>query len=552
MEVGAEVKVATITLWNFAALLVNVVAFGIMYMKGNKNKKLKIFFVVQLSMFIWLLGKVLKTVSPIVEWRWFFIVFYYFGICLLEASFLDFSYTYYKGKYMKKGWRVAVYFMAFCQFIVVLTNPYHFLFYSRFSFWGDGFGPLFYVHVVINYACILAGLVLCSIRFKVHLKDKTRIQKNLITIAIITPLIFNFIYITKILHALFRYLGIQVFDVTPIIYTWSLLVFIYVTFKYEFFELSPIMKHEISKKLDFPILILDGKNRVLYKNDKFDDAFPYIDELLSQIKSNNKDKLVSSREHIYSYSVDHHQSFEGKKYIIGFSNVTAYELAKQALADENRELALVNGKLESQIDMLKQSSLVGARNYIARELHDILGHSLVVTIKLLEVSKMYYKSCHNKTKETLEKAASSIKSGFDEMKSIRLKDSKKIYHTLALEKEMRGMIRVLDVSGVDVKFYMRGPKTALDEAVYDTVKRVLTELVTNTLKHAKASKLLMTITIKEDELTLQTMDNGIGVNSLVKGNGLNGIDGRLSLVNGRAKYTSEIEEGFSTHIVIPI
>jgi len=202
--------------------------------------------------------------------------------------------------------------------------------------------------------------------------------------------------------------------------------------------------------------------------------------------------------------------------------------------------------------MLKQSSLVGARNYIARELHDILGHSLVVTIKLLEVSKMFYKSNVEWAKDSLEKAFISIKDGFEEMKSITKKDNAKLYNTSALEKELKSMLKVVDISGVNVNFFVRGQKRFLEEDVYDTLKRVLTELVTNTLKHSKATELLLAISITENEIRVQTMDNGIGVRNLVKGNGLNGIDGRLSLVNGKVKYRSEMNEGFSTNMNIPI
>jgi len=552
MDPVTKTKVATITLWNFGAILVNVIAFAIMYMKANKSKCLKTFFIVQLSMFIWLAGKVLKTVSPTVELRWFFIVFYYFGICLLEASFLDFSYIYYKEKHMDRKLRILIYFVALCQFMVVVTNPYHYLFYSRYSFWGDDFGSLFYVHVVINYLFIIVGMVLCSIRFKHHLKDKTRFQKNLITIAILTPLIFNFIYITRSLEAVFDYLKIQVFDVTPIIYTWSILIFVYATFKYEFFELSPIMKHEVAKKLDTPTLIINDEKRVLYTNTKFKEDFASEYDIISQLDIKELSDTIVLKNSIYRYSVHVHKALNDKKYIIGFSNVTAYELAKEALDKENEELAYSNNKLQNQIEMLKQSSLVGARNYIARELHDILGHSLVVTIKLLEVSKMFYKSNVEWAKDSLEKAFISIKDGFEEMKSITKKDNAKLYNTSALEKELKSMLKVVDISGVNVNFFVRGQKRFLEEDVYDTLKRVLTELVTNTLKHSKATELLLAISITENEIRVQTMDNGIGVRNLVKGNGLNGIDGRLSLVNGKVKYRSEMNEGFSTNMNIPI
>ena len=135
MEAAIQVEVATISLWNFAAVIVNIIAFVLLYVKANKNASLKAFFVVQLFMVIWLAGKVFKTVSPTEEIRWAFIVFYYFGIIFLAVSFLDFAYIYNKGKPMHRAARVCIYTTGLVQFLVVLTNPYHYLFYSRYNFW---------------------------------------------------------------------------------------------------------------------------------------------------------------------------------------------------------------------------------------------------------------------------------------------------------------------------------------------------------------------------------------------------------------------------------
>ncbi|HOO26923.1 MAG TPA: histidine kinase, partial [Lachnospiraceae bacterium] len=195
---------------------------------------------------------------------------------------------------------------------------------------------------------------------------------------------------------------------------------------------------------------------------------------------------------------------------------------------------------------------MGARNYIARELHDILGHSLVVTIKLLEVGKVFYKKNRQRACESLEKAEDAIKKGFEEMKEITGRDSGRTYHTEALEREIRSMLKAVDASGIQVSFFMRGLSMSIDEKVYDTLKRIATELVTNTLKHADAGKLLLLITVDRQRIVLQTMDNGRGVKNFVKGNGLNGIDSRLALVSGEAKYTAEENEGFSSTISIPL
>lgn len=558
MEHVTQVKVATITLWNFAAIIINIIAFTTLYMKANRNASLKAFFLVQFSMIIWLVGKVFKTVSPTEDIRWAFIVVYYFGICLLEVSFLDFAYIYNKGKPINRNLRIGIYLIGLIQFIVVLTNPYHYLFYSIYGFWGDDFGVLFYVHVVINYLFILIGMILCSEKFKEQLKDRSKLEKNIIAFAILAPLVFNFIYITRTLEALFDIFEIQIFDITPIVYTWSILIFVYATFKYEFFDLTPIMKHEVTSKLDTPILIIDPVGDILYANKRLKNIFKYdnnndIEKIITKYKlyGEKENKVIEYDRRFYQYNKKTIKSVGGIKYIITFNDITSYHVASKELLKENKSLEQANKKLENQIKMLKQTSHIGARNYVARELHDIIGHSLVVTMKLLEVTKISHSSNKKRVLESLEKARFSVQNGFAEMKEVHSKENNTIYNTMLLERELKSMLKVVEVSGIKVNFYLRGIEELLDEKIFDIVKKVSTELVTNTLKHAKASKLLLSIGIKSKSISIQLMDNGVGLRNLVKGNGLSGIDSRLELVGGKAKYISGEGEGFSCIIVIP-
>lgn len=560
MEYTYPVKVATIVLCNFFAITVHIVAFVVIYMKANRNASAKSFFLVQISMIIWLVGKVFKTVSPTADLRWAFIVFYYFGICLLGASFLNFSYTYYSGEKLRKKIKIPIYIVAFMEFLLVLTNPYHYMFYSVYGFWGDEFGELFYIYIIINYTFIIVGMILCYKKFKVQAKNRGKLGKNIISIAILLPIICNFLYITRWLESQFIKVGIgmMIFDTTPIAYTWSLLIFVYATFKYEFFSLTPIMKHEITSRLDTPILILNSTGQVLYANKQLENNFDsssgyqYLIKKNLHIKKEEKNSIIDYSGEFYKYHVSELKNAIGKKYIITFNNITSYQYAKQELDKENRQLDNANIMLEEQISELKQISRIGARNYIAREFHDIIGHSLVVTIKLLEVSKMFYKNDRKRTYESLEKASFSINNGFEEMKGITSKNSEIKYSSYFLDRELKSMLKVVEVSGIQVNFYFRGTLNKMDEKIYDIIKKVSTELVTNTLKHANATKILLSITIKENEILVQLMDNGIGVENLKKGNGLTGIEDRLSLVGGNAKFITNKSEGFTSNITIPL
>ena len=555
---GKASSMFIIVLWNYFALIVNVAGFVIIYMKANKNATLRAFFVVQVSMIIWLVGKIFKTVSPTVELRWFFIVFYYFGICLLGVSFLDFAYTYYKRKPMNIKFRIAIYTIAILEFALVATNPYHHKFYKIFNFNEDDFGILFYVYLAVNYLFLITGTVLCSRKFSNQLKDKSRLERSLIAFAILLPLVFNLIYISRVLENFFIKLGIGnfIFDITPIVYTWSLLIFVYATFKYEFFELTPIMKHEIASRLDNPIVVLSSNAKVLYSNDQFNTHFdlPQMQyKIATLLKGHTQDdSVLEYNGRFYKCYMTSHKRFLDRRFIIVFTDISSHQYAKNELDKENRQLEIANKKLEEQIELLKQTSHVGARSYIARELHDILGHSLVITIKLLEVSKMFYKNNKKRAVDSLEKASLAIHDGFNEMKGIQTQDKNEVYTASSLERELRNMLKVVNISGIGVTFFLRGSNHRIEEKVFDIVRKVTIELVTNTLKHAQATKMLLSVTINENQITVQTMDNGVGAETLIKGNGLIGIDDRLSLVGGSAKYSHNHSEGFSANIIIPL
>lgn len=547
-----KIEISAICIVHIIAIVLALVFLMIFYMKAKKDYFLKAFLIMQASTIGWMVFKIFKTVSPTEGSRWWFIVGYYFCACVFEVAFLECIYSNYKNRPIRKKIRYLLYLVALFQFSWILTNPVHHLFYSEYDFAGDSFGILFYVHTLIEYSFIIIGFVYGCKIFKQRFVGKSYWYKTLIASAIITPLIINVLFITKVLHEFVRGIGIPViFDITPIVFVFSTMVFIYATFNHDFIDLSPIMRHKIVHKLDTPICVLNSDFEVIYFNEKTESIFGENSKnILDKAFKNNRNKKQDIRieNSIFSMSMSKVDTRKETEYLVTLNNITDYKMVVKNIVEEQKELEHKKEELERTIDKLRRISKVGARNYIARELHDIIGHSLVVTIKLLDVARLYYDKNKDLSKEAVEDSCSSIESGIYAMENIRQKEND--YTGIRLKKDIEKMLDRIKLSEVNTRLNFKGLYHNLEEKTFDVINRVCTELVTNSIKHSHAREIFFSVNIKEDEINILYVDNGSGCDNLVLGNGLSGIRERLKLINGTAEYVTSAGEGFMSRIKI--
>ncbi len=81
--------------------------------------------------------------------------------------------------------------------------------------------------------------------------------------------------------------------------------------------------------------------------------------------------------------------------------------------------------------------------------------------------------------------------------------------------------------------------------------RITQELLANNLKYSNASKTDLIIDLNKNNLSLKYKDNGVGVESIIKGNGTKNIENRVTLMNGDLKINSKKDENYTVLINIP-
>lgn len=557
-----KLEIATICIVHIVAIVLSVICVGVFFLKTRRyDHAANAFIALEICIITWMVFKIFKTVSPQINLRWFSIVGYYAAICFLEVAFVEFGYAYLKRKPIPFKIKRFLYIIATIQFSWVITNPYHHLFYSYYDFWRDSFGPLFYPFMLIEYSFIGVGFYFCIKKFKREFKGKNRIVTFLVSFAIIFPLVLNFLFITKFVHKFTIFANIPVvFDITPIVFTWSTLMFMYVTFNHNFITPTPLMRHEITHNLNLAIGVFNSCMTPLYLNKAFkslkitNDKADKISDMLSS-KFSGKD-FFSYEEKIENKSfficITKVKGLFTKKYLISMKNISAYKDVEVDILDKKIALTKTNQDLKEKIDELKTLSRSSARKYVAGEIHDVIGHSMVSCVKLLEVSKIYSSIDHLIRKRSLNNAIKAVESGLLGIRSVPFNESGK---TKKSGKELRDNIQAkidtLEYTGLDIKFNFQGIIYLLDQKIFHCLEMVNTEIITNCIKHSKATRLFVAIKIKEKEVSLLGIDNGVGLGTeTLKGSGLTGIEERVKSLGGHIVLSSSYDEGFMVRVLI--
>lgn len=235
---------------------------------------------------------------------------------------------------------------------------------------------------------------------------------------------------------------------------------------------------------------------------------------------------------------------------LGFQSFALFSTHAALSEARAREvLARVNAELRATQELLSESSRVAERLRIARELHDLIGHHLTALSLNLEVASHVLEAqgegralTHVRTAQGLAKGLlGDVREVVSEVRSGGALDLAGALQTL-LEgiPDLQIHLDVQDDLGVD------DPQRA------QVVLRCVQEVITNTVKHAGARNLWITLERTERGLTLAARDDGGGARALGRGNGLTGMEERLEGLGGRLELHPNPGRGFSLEAWLPL
>jgi signal transduction histidine kinase len=221
------------------------------------------------------------------------------------------------------------------------------------------------------------------------------------------------------------------------------------------------------------------------------------------------------------------------------------------VADE-RSAALVR---EREANARAASAEERAR--IARELHDVLSHSVSVMVVQAGAERMALGSGKPVTAEALEAIEKTGRQALTEMRRLlgmlRVSDEPPAHAPQPTLAELDELVTQVREAGVPVELHIEGRQVALPPGVAVSAYRIVQEALTNVLKHAGPAHARVIVRYASRELELEIADDGRGPGEAGDaGHGLVGMRERVALYDGELDAGARNGGGFVVRARLPI
>jgi signal transduction histidine kinase len=218
--------------------------------------------------------------------------------------------------------------------------------------------------------------------------------------------------------------------------------------------------------------------------------------------------------------------------------------AARAEAEGRARLAKANEELRAMQARLADSILQAERGRIARDLHDTVGHGLAALSLQLEVaSHVTAGQGHYHVLQAKSVAASLLE---DIRKAIGLVRAEQIVDLGAALQKLTQMVGKTMVA-VSVEPDVRQDDPALNMVIF----RIVQEAITNTLRHAEAEELRVSVANDDGMVVVEARDNGRGRADFKLGYGLTGMRERVQSWGGNVFLWSQPGAGFRVRAILP-
>ena len=199
-----------------------------------------------------------------------------------------------------------------------------------------------------------------------------------------------------------------------------------------------------------------------------------------------------------------------------------------------------NKRLDLAHEQIAHLAKLAERERIARDLHDVLGHTLSVVVLKSELAGKLMDRDPDRARQEIGEVEQIARKSLTEVR-----EAIRGYRSEGLAAEIARAQKTLDAAGVTLECVTAPPQLApAEETVLSLIVR---EAVTNIVRHAQASYARLAFQASGEGTALVVEDNGRG-GVRAEGNGLRGMRERVESIGGRF----QVESSQGTRLLIEI
>ena len=205
----------------------------------------------------------------------------------------------------------------------------------------------------------------------------------------------------------------------------------------------------------------------------------------------------------------------------------------------------------------ERAAVVDERARIARELHDVVAHSVSTMVVQAQAGEAMVDNGSERVREAFVAIASSGRQALGELRRMLglLRDEER---DPALDPQpgltqLRALVDQMRAVGLPVDLTVEGEPHPLSVGVDLCAYRIVQEALTNTLKHARPANARVTVRYRANDVELEVLDDGHGnTNGAPAGHGIAGMRERTRLYGGTLETGVRPDGGFAVRARLPL
>jgi two-component system sensor histidine kinase DesK len=210
-----------------------------------------------------------------------------------------------------------------------------------------------------------------------------------------------------------------------------------------------------------------------------------------------------------------------------------------------QRLVVLNRELTAAREEIARLAVTEERLRFARDLHDLLGHSLSVIVLKSELAGRLLGQAPERAEKEIEDVERVAREALREVR-----DTVAGYRQPGLDQELESARSTLTAAGMHLSHvFTAGP---LPTPVDGTLAWAVREGVTNVIRHSGARRVTIRLYRQKDAVHLELDDDGDGAGSGPAGSGLSGLRERVEARDGNLEAGPRPDGGFRLAVRLPL